>query len=508
MNNLINNKLDNLDNILVNNLYYYSCQITGNIILNFDNINTNLSNGYIIVNLNDILMRDALYNYLNYNDLSMIIQNIEKNINLINKINELNNLNYQVIYYLSIVNIIKYYIYKDIKLNILNKCQVIYNLLNNYIDKFNIMILFEYNKFNLRMNYFNVFIDNYIKNNIQYISLSYNNNKYLIGKFNHLDIKNIYKKINDNFLCCYRTKLKFISFDNLLNNLFKLNDNYNLSGYISPINKLSEDKKASLSSLNSILQKYSNNYLREIKILNDEYLNYYDLLNHNIDKYNDSIKEYITNILINHNKKGKILLGLNLHYIYDNIMLTNILDLLNELLINNIINSSKLNIHIINIDLLSIINDQLLSKDINTILNFISDNKLVILTGLKLNFKLFENIFKSCSDFNLDNIYFNFDINLRLRYSLSLYSYFDNILSLDKITDNILKNNDELYKNLISYHKLITNNNRNTNITNNKSNCCNCCNCQIRYNINKYDIKYIPYFHNIDQIQIIDLNTF
>lgn len=588
MTNLFNNSsyCDKIINYKKNkyiDLYHYQMPRYGYCFYNFDNIKlNNSSNGYIILNLNNILSIDNLKKIYKYNDLNLT--DLIKYTNLFKKLNYLNKYNYHVICYLSIYNVIKYFNYESddiIKKYIYNISIILTNEINKYLEYLNILISYQFDKFNIRNTYFNTFIDEQIKYNSYYISTNYENNKYLMGNYHQLDTKNIYRHINNNFLSCYKNNLNFINIMDFIcnpidkifniNNLHNLNTNntnnkintydtelYNNYDIIN--DKLIKFKKSShtihdnrndnyinhkkndnicnnIISLhnfnNNIQSKLSNNiptpllnnynqYKIKLKENNDNYIN---TLISKLEKSKTDIGNFIKIKIKKHYNYNTLLIGLNLDLTYDEFIIKQFNNLINNNLNINKNNTNKKNnnnketnkiLDLIrfmgsNIDNINNINiiDYNINDGIDTIFNKIKKNHINLLPNIYLTYYKFSNIFKYIKNIYkyVDNIFFDFELNKHLRISLALNTYY-NFFSMN----NIISKKNKYNINYSNYDKLrkfiIYVNQYKSNSTLSINNCCECCKCIDKYIINYYQFKYLPYIDDINYLNTVDMDIY
>jgi hypothetical protein len=611
-------KGNNIYNFKVNMpmLYHYTIPKYGYCYYNFDNVKSDLSNGYIVVNLNDILSYKALSLSLNRNNSDA--DNIELkgelanilNIALFNTLDKYRNNNYQIIYYLSIHNMLKKYGNTDneIKANLTNKCNKLYEILNKAIPNLNILISYQYDRFYIRNEYFNDFINSYIKTNVKYLSVNYEVNKFLVGKYYELDMKNVYRYVNNNFLSCYKNNLNFISIKSLLNNntiinscnssdnitnntstnntinnsnnpfTFKMNSDNgfikassvnildinevsNISGNTTPNKSCANSRNNSFTNLNSLMkqtnnQAYTNNqvcinnqvYIEDkIKLMTDV-SEYKSILNTRLNENMKQITDFFVNTLTD--CTNTVIIGANLDYIYDSIIIENLKSLilsLNNSGSGNSMNKSaiikgsddignsvsKLILDVIKtyssnnvkkINLINVKGDEVSLTLLEAIKNNIVKDAYNILVNTELTRDKFEKIYKylatkinSCS-----NIYYDFEINKRLRLALGINKYYENFTIVNSISSVGKYNNNRVryakFKDFMKYVNNYTINNSNTksdnssnpnnNSNNEEAKCCKCCKCRDMYDINYYPVQYLPYLENIKMLNDIELDLF
>ena len=505
-------------------LNHYQCSKQGYCFYNFNSIKEDVSNGFCIVNLNDIFSYDILDNYFNKNK-TYISDIIIKKIDIINNITNFSNNNkFHIVYYLSIHNILNedniefFDLYKK---SLQNKCDNLYKIIGNFINKFNLLISYQYDKFYIRNKYYIEFINNYIKSNVKYISTSYDNNRYLIGRFHKIDFANIYKFQNNNFLACYQNNLKFI---NINDKDYDIQMNTTLPAFL----------KGTILGVNSSIDnksfnRFRSNYTELINKMNSKRDDFVERLKENLYACQDKLEKHITNIIKKHNDYT-ILIGLNLDNVFDNTIVQNFFEILtnlkdNDELSNNKPIISKPNMISIQFPLMQIFSKKINLITINNINNLsevflevinkkIIDNNYNILVNAGLTEEKFKQIINYLSKNNntkINNIFINYNLNNDIRLSAAYNTYFTKFRETNQLFNDSkskYKDNKKLYKNLKKYEAQIKNYNNKT-IDNKNNNCCDCCNCRNKNKINSYEIKYLPYIKNVDDfLDKIEFNIF
>jgi hypothetical protein len=521
-------KENNIYNCRINMklLYHYHIPKYGYCLYNFNNINNNLSNGYIIVNLNDILSIKSLNEILNTNNKTNSYINIDlgSNIGLFNILNSYRENNFQVIYYLSIYNVIKYNTSEDkyIKDNLITKCNNLYNILIKYIPDINILISYQFDKFYIRNSYYNEFIDSYIKSNTKYLSVNYENNKYLVGKEYNIDIVNIHRYVNNNFLACYKNNFIFVSINNLLKNKYIINElpnELNIPNSKLSFNKASDILNIIPEKITNTLLNNKNGYINEKISLMTYVSRYYNNINISLKENNDNIFNFFKDTIRKLN--NTVIIGANLDYIYD----INIINGLQNIIISinkdnkdvnlegsksilDIVQSFSIN-KIKKINLINVKDEKISNTLLETINNNIVKDAYNILVNTNLTKKKFETIYKYLlNNMNCSNVYYDFEINKRLRLALGYNTYYKNFNTANNIsaTYKYKFNRDKYYK-LRNFIKYVNNYSISNNDEVNK--CCTCCKCLDKYEINYYKVKYLPYLDDYStKIEELDFGLF
>jgi hypothetical protein len=497
-------------------LYHYHIPKYGYCLYNFDNIKSETAYGYIIINLNDILPYYSIIELLNNGKTKLVESVLSKNLACFNTISKYSEENYKIVYYLSISNMLKKYGNNDdiIKKNIINKCNLLTELLNRFIPELNLIISYQFDKFHIRNTYYTEFIDSYIKNNVKYIAVNYDNNKFLVGKYYKLDLENIHKYINNNFLACYKNNLHFVEINNILNNSESLNNN--LIGITLDLETESINISDIISNVN--LPVYKDEQYK----LSAEVYNYKYKLNDELNKYMKDIELFFKNTI--NDCSGTVIIGANLDYNYDDIIISNLHEIILSLgkekvkqqnninfsgnkTILEIINSystGKININKINIINVS-------GKEINKTLLETTKANIIrgaynILVNINLTSNMFDEIYKyivNNTDYNCSNIYYDFEINKRLRLSLGYHIYYKNFIEYNNISSNCKYNtNWFMYAKLRNFIKYV--NNYTIKDLEKKDYCI----CQKKHNINYYKIQYLPYLADINFLKDIDHSLF
>lgn len=577
-------RMFNNDKMSKQQLYHYHIPKYGYCFYNFNNINEINTNGFIIVNLNDYIDNNALRSYLykknnvsktsNHKDGTTISYLAEINNSLMNNkevFKQINNLSnkYQIVFYLQVYNMLYITINDEAnKLRYNVKFNEIYDLLKKYVNKKNqnILISYQFDKFNIRNTYTVKFIDDYIKSKAQYISVNYEQSKFLVGKYYKLDKDNIHRYVNNNFLFCYKNNLKFINSNNITNyfkdyELHSMND-FNDKKYIhnSNVETLAHEFK----SVSEYLNKFSENhkYNNEIIDYDEVCNNTNDTMIHNYSNDKNAMHALVTQMkctldvelkscrddiaeffkeTINNHAAETVLIGMNLDFTYDTTIYKELMVLLNTFKLNNnsktdkkientgnnaTIDASTLNLNgsgmmnIINImagnvkipNFIMLTDDMLVDYDINntnmdSIFSKVIKGKYNVFINTGLTPDKFEQIVKHVSGRmrNTDNIYFDYEINKRLRLSLALNTYYENFV----VVNGISKNNKYLtnrnnYTKLREYIKYV---NQYTIHDKLITRCCTCCACTHEHIINYYEFKYLPYLSD-KQIKSLELDLF
>jgi hypothetical protein len=554
VNNIYKTKIN-----MIPKLYHYHIPRYGYCLYNFDNIKGELSTGYIIINLNDIISYKSMNTLLNGEITKPIEEELSTKLELFNIISKYNCNNYQIVYYISIYNMLKKYGNTDeiIKKRIIDKCNIFYELASRYIPELNLLISYQYDHFYIRNKYFNEFINSYITSNVKYLSVNYESNKFLIGKYYKLDIANIHKYKNNNFISCYKNNLNFIAINDLLNNnkiITEVNNTFTnpvlftfnmVNDFISAANlsKNNESKCLDINEVSNITEpttpintlsmnnlscmNYKNYKEERYKLINDVN-NYIRTLNNKLNENMESITTFFTDTLSECD--GTIIIGANLDYIYDDIIITNFKKLILSLgrkeiekhkdevidankTILDVIKSYTNTIIIKKINIINIKSADITKTLLETIKLNIVKGAYNILVNTELTRNNFEKIYKYIANSitgKVSNIYYDFEINKFLRLSLGYDTYYNNFSTSNNISSIGRYNNNRIkYIKLRNFIKYVNEYKANNNKQDTKDNkCCNCCKCSPKNNINYYQVKYLPYLEDISILSNIDFSIF
>lgn len=507
-------KLKNSEiNIKMSKLYHYQLPKHGYCFYNFNNILTDVSNGYIIVNLNDIIypkdLQELFNSDQNIENINYFFNNKKKNVlysmkksleywsKVYNYLNMYQSQDYQVIYYLSIYKFIKLENNDEAsKDTIIKKCNDIINVIQEYISRLNIMISYQYDNFHLKRTYFNEFINNYIKSKMNYLSVNFENNKYLVGKSNDIIIDNNFTNKNNNLVSCYKNEFQFICMNAIKNiNIFNNHDQI----------KLPEKK------LKSLVSKL---YESKVSALKENSSEFKGKLFEAIMRQNTNIKNFFQAVFNLHNSSETKIYGFNLDLNLDYHIIESLKTLVknnNNTNIQEINNSSNFAMNIVsifnnksnNINLIDFNNINNTSlKNLNEIQKLINKTSINVILGTNLTIRNFKNIISFFKNkFEFDNIYFDFDINKRVRISLAYKSYFykfteNNLISNKKKYEN----NKKKYDKLIKFINYVNSKKDNDGINDEFCNCNN--------NLNYYKVGDLPFFDNKDAVIKYDYDLF
>lgn len=481
----------NMDNI---KLYHYQLPKSGYCFYNFEGVSLDDSlAGYIIVNLNDVFYPSNLkkFFYSSTEDERVLNYNLNYYKSFFKNIETFKNKKYEIIYYLSATNYIDFSKDMDesIKNNLTRKCKKLYkHITTNYVDNINILISYQNDKFDIRCKNFNEFIDNYLKYRKKYISINYENNKYLIGYSGKIDIKNINSYKNVNFLSCFVNGFKMIDI-----NVFKESKSEYVFKYIE--NKQYKD------------------FVEQFKGNHAEFKNtVIESLNHN----RDNLSKFF-NTAINKHTKGNnfMVIGLNLDYKYDKKVLDNMKlifpsfkENLNKkkgggfefMMLSNFMSSTD-NIVKRKIEIMDYENK---SNNIEDYILKMMESDILIITGLSLTEEKlrtltdemleYEDAVELIAGNKADRIFFNFTLNKTFRSVLAISQYYENFKDDNGITNknkHKYRNNINNYNKLLKFLNIIKN--RDTSTNKKRKPMVKKCKCFQSDDVYSYDFKYIPF---------------
>ena len=318
----------------------------GYCLVDFFNLNNKINiDGTFIVNLNDIIYLDDLFevlydeyfysikvgnDYLNYTSVNVgknnekdklkyeeynFFQITDKILNIYNKLQVLSNTGFIIVMYLDVSTFFNKHIYK-FKNNMKYFKQNINNILSKYFNIVN-EILLDLNKYYCRFNYLvsyqkdgfqiincgiNQILFENINSKIRYINNNMNNNNFLLGLHENVNGKNMYKNIN--FNATLNNNYKFLSLENFTNfvNLsnvyigmnYYIIENTKLNNKLNITKKLQEEQKTKiLKELKEYKYNLFRNYTSLITI--DDLIDYTNILCVNLDEYFD--KQIIENLI-------------------------------------------------------------------------------------------------------------------------------------------------------------------------------------------------------------------
>ena len=319
----------------------------GYCLIDFFNLNNKINiDGTFIVNLNDIIYLDDLFevlydeyfysikvgnDYLNYTSINVgknyekdklkyeeynFFQITDKILNIYNKLQVLSNTGFIIVMYLDVSTFFNKHIYK-FKNNMKYFKQNINNILSKYFNIVN-EILLDLNKYYCRFNYLvsyqkdgfqiincgiNQILFENINSKIRYINNNMNNNNFLLGLHENVNGKNMYKNIN--FNATLNNNYKFLSLENFTNfvNLsnvyigmnYYILENTKLNNKLNITKKLQEEQKNKkiLKELKEYKYNLFRNYTSLISI--DDLIDYTNILCVNLDEYFD--KQIIENLI-------------------------------------------------------------------------------------------------------------------------------------------------------------------------------------------------------------------
>lgn len=310
--------------------------------------------GLVYVNLNDIIPNEFLKNYFSRRPKEMSIDEIFKeHLDIMTAFFYLQLSNFQIIFYLDVVECFSNFILMEPSPS--NKAVLLFkNKLNELLNKF--MNWNEYsflakkkttNPFYRNSSYFNYIVSyqkdsfqlsedgvfnlvsHYINFNTKYLSTRFNDFVFLCGKKNTLDFKDLSNPVNNTFISSVNNNVLLISFDYLLENKFGLSDSIPKKKYSSIAGKKVYNTQVENESINKDGENktYSSLYSKEFIIMErlidthkesmrSLYCEYHDLMTitaQNIVKY--TFQENIDN---------NVILGMNLHPIFDKQMIDNL----------------------------------------------------------------------------------------------------------------------------------------------------------------------------------------
>lgn len=465
-NNNINSNINNnnIDNTYIINLLQYKSYSQGVFYFSFLGLNTlAIASGLLLVNLNDFIEDEFLEKIIT-NDTLMLYKKFD---NIIHSIvheyftNTIKNIKFMLARFFGF-NVIFYVDFTNIINNLINEkkykltdVEIIKHRLDNFstnLNKlcqlgsmFNIVILTEYNNFNIKNDGIYKFINDYIKSNKFLIHSYYNNYIYLLGKEN--------EKL-DNIFIILKHNIKFIDIDiftllrNNLNSfpntmildLDVINDylvnNYNLNySYITSKDAVNKHNKLYPKLIYKVYNNINNLQVNIVKELTDEIKN--------------NIKYTLTTIM-NYEKTNNWIITLNNHPIFDNYINNSFEEILKTLYTLTEKKDTNNNINIYS-------NNNIKSNNKETDNKDTEDNMSLIGISYEIVPCITSNIFNMINNINnINNIQQLKEINNSDKYNIILHKiYIYKKLSPFQIS-NIIK------KHLLS--KCIINNSRNKNI--------------------------------------------
>lgn len=285
--------------------------------------------GTIYVNLNDIIPVDILKEYFLTNNINLNLSKLfEEYKDLMNALFYLQLGNIQIIFYLNMIEIFASYLIINtgpVEKIINTFKKKLNNFLNIFMDwggysflegkktteriynnssYFNYIVSYQKDTFQLINDGVFALVNQYINYNIKYLSTKYNDFVFLCGKRYKLDFKNLSNPKNETFISSINNGIMLISFDYLLEHkLYKPNENN------SDLNK-----KRVFHSLYSkeivMVENMTNTHKETVKALYNEH-------------YNEMIKT-AQNILrygLEKNNTDTMIIGMNLHHIFDKQMI-------------------------------------------------------------------------------------------------------------------------------------------------------------------------------------------
>ena len=306
--------------------------------------------GTIYVNLNDIIPMNILKGYFLTDkyilDLSQLFEEYK---GLMKALFYLQLGNIQIIFYLNMIEVFASYL-------IINTCSIekiintfkkkLNNFLNIFMDwdgysflkgektqesiysnssYFNYIVSYQKDTFQLINDGVFSLVNQYINFNIKYLSTKYNDFVFLCGKYYNLDFKKLSNPKNETFISSINNGIMLISFDYLLeHSLNKPNESLN-----------NLNKKRVFKSLYSkeiiIVENMTNTHKDTVKTLYNEHYNEMIITAQNILKY--GLEDKNTNTMI---------IGMNLHPIFDKQMIEHLSYLWENYLLNgNVIGENK-----------------------------------------------------------------------------------------------------------------------------------------------------------------------
>ena len=301
--------------------------------------------GTIYVNLNDIISIDILKGYFLRDNYILNLNPVFKEYkDLMNALFYLQLGNIQIIFYLDMIDIFCSYLLINISsiekavesfkkkinkfLNIFMdwggysflEDKITTERLYNNSSYFNYIISYQKDTFQLINDGVFSLVNQYINYNIKYLSTKYNDFVFLCGKRHNLDFKNLSNPNNETFISSINNDIMLISFDYLLENKLYKNDktSYNLN------------KKKVFHSLYTkefiTIETMTNTHKETVKKLYNEHYDEMNTSAQNILKY-ELEKDNTDNIVI----------GMNLHHIFDKQMIDHLTYLWENYLVNNVV---------------------------------------------------------------------------------------------------------------------------------------------------------------------------
>lgn len=336
--------------------------------------------GLVYVNLNDIITKEVLNNYFSRRPIEMSWDNIFKeNTDIMKALFYLQLSNFQIVFYLDVVECFSNFILlepspigKIISLfkNKLN------NLLNEFMNWDNYSFLEKRNTptpFYRNSSYFNYIVSYqkdtfqlsedgvfnlvtyYINYNAKYLSTRFYDFIFLCSKKNELDFKDLSNPINSTFISSVNNNILLISFDYLLENRFGLSDNIpkknntiitsknngknnkNNGKHNGKYNKNNGKKDKGLNKPIELSETYCSLYSKEFLIIERLIETHKESIRTLYNEYQDVMTITAQNILkytFMDNIDNNIILGMNLHSIFDRQMIDNLKFIWESYLIN------------------------------------------------------------------------------------------------------------------------------------------------------------------------------
>jgi hypothetical protein len=301
--------------------------------------------GTIYVNLNDIISIDILKGYFLRDKYILNLNHVFKEYkDLMNALFYLQLGNIQIIFYLDMIEIFCSYLLINIsaiektvesfkkKLNkFLNifmdwggysflEDKITTDRLYNNSSYFNYIVSYQKDTFQLINDGVFSLVNQYINYNIKYLSTKYNDFVFLCGKHHNLDFKNLSNPNNETFISSINNDIMLISFDYLLENKLYKNDktSYNLN------------KKKVFHSL------YTKEFITIETMTNTHKETVKKLYNEHYDEMNTAIQNILRYELEKDNTDN-IIIGMNLHHIFDKQMIEHLTYLWENYLVNNVV---------------------------------------------------------------------------------------------------------------------------------------------------------------------------
>jgi len=321
--------------------------------------------GLVYVNLNDMISNEFLKNYFSRRPKEMSMDEMFKeHLDIMTAFFYLQLSNFQIVFYLDVVECFSNFILlepsppnKAVSL-FKNKINDLLNEFMNWNDYsflakkktsnpfyrnssyFNYIVSYQKDSFQLSEDGVFTLVSHYINYNAKYLSTRFNDFVFLCGKKNKLDFKDLSNPVNSTFISSVNNNVLLISFDYLLENKFGLSDNMPKKTYSSIAGKkvYNTETNNDTKTDEEKIKKYSSLYSKEFLIMErliethkesmrSLYSEYHDLMTitaQNIVKY--TFQEDINN---------NIILGMNLHPIFDKQMISNLKYLWETYLMND-----------------------------------------------------------------------------------------------------------------------------------------------------------------------------